>query len=261
MLRSSVNNKQSCPIPKKVRFSNPLLMCVNNDRKISYVCINCGAEIEELHKKYSSSVLKIMSCETCKQVADKYIEFEPIIILIDLVLLSQPAFRHVMYNTKFKIYAKILVVQLLFESYYVWIDAPKPFDVGEFASEKEFYFSFLLTSLDYILLVLMLQLWTKATNGSSHDLSTIHFVKAMTLAKVAKFFMIPLVIWSSNASDSASLRLLLVNGYYFLSVTQVLSILTNSSRRSSAFMTLVTIIVKHIVIVELNQRLRNVVMI
>lgn len=47
----------------------------------------------------------------------------------------------------FQIYAKILVVQLLFESYIIWIDAPKPLNEGEYASEKEFYFSFLLTAI------------------------------------------------------------------------------------------------------------------
>lgn len=109
-----------------------------------------------------------------------------------------------------------------------------------------------------MLLVVMFQLWTKVSHRS---LGTLKLVKAMTLAKIAKFFMIPIVIWSKNASDSSSLRLVLVNGYYFLSLMHVFSILTERSRKTSALMTLVTIIVKHIVIVELTQRIRNFVMI
>lgn len=172
------------------------------------------------------------------------------------------------------------MVQLLFESYIIWIDAPKPLNEGEYASEKEFYFSFLLTGIgksckttskarctinlpytDYLLLVLMFQLWTKVTNGSSNKLDTMYLVKAMTLAKIAKFFMIPVVIWSKNASDSASLRLVLVDGYYFFSLMHVLSVLTERSRKSSTLMTLLTVTVKHIVMVELTHRLRNLVMI
>ncbi|XP_037036404.1 protein ARV1 [Bradysia coprophila] len=231
------------------------------DHRLNYVCINCGAPVKELHKKYSSSVLKIMSCVACKQIADKYIEFEPIIILIDLVLLSQSAFRHVMYNTTFKIYAKVLVVQLLFESYIIWIDVPKPLNKVEYASEKEFYFSFLLTAIDYVLLVLIFQLWTNVPNRTAKGLGTVHLVKAMTLAKIAKFFMIPIVIWSRNETNSASLRLVLVNGYYFLSLTHVLSVLTECSRKSSAVKALLTVIVKHVVMIDLTDRLRNVVMV
>lgn len=39
----------------------------------------------------------------CHEIADKYIEFEPIVIVIDLVLLSRPTYRHVLYNTEFKV--------------------------------------------------------------------------------------------------------------------------------------------------------------
>lgn len=113
---------------------------------------------------------------------------------------------------------------------------------------------------DYALLILMFRLWTRVTNGAN-QLDAMHLVKAMTLAKIAKFFMIPIVIWSKNASDSSSLRLVLVNGYYFLSLVHVLSILTDCSRKSSTVMTLLTVVVKHIVMVELTHRLRNYVMI
>lgn len=41
--------------------------------------------------------------DKCHNVADKYIECEPIIILIDLILLSQPAYRHILYNTHFTV--------------------------------------------------------------------------------------------------------------------------------------------------------------
>lgn len=41
--------------------------------------------------------------EKCNQKADKYLEFEPVIILVDSVLLSENAFRHVLYNRDFKV--------------------------------------------------------------------------------------------------------------------------------------------------------------
>lgn len=41
--------------------------------------------------------------KNCNEIADKYIEFESIIVLIDLVLMSKPAYRHVLFNTEFKV--------------------------------------------------------------------------------------------------------------------------------------------------------------
>ena len=34
----------------------------------------------------------------CSKVADKYIEYEFILILIDIALIRKPAFRHLLYN-------------------------------------------------------------------------------------------------------------------------------------------------------------------
>lgn len=38
------------------------------------------------------------------EVADKYVEYDPVIVIIDLVLLRKEAYRHVLYNTQFKVY-------------------------------------------------------------------------------------------------------------------------------------------------------------
>ncbi|KAL9904021.1 ACAT-related protein required for viability 1 isoform 3-T3 [Glossina fuscipes fuscipes] len=69
--------------------------------KQTFICINCGCEVKELYKKYSN-VVKTVNCEKCHKVVDKYVEFEPVIILLDTVLLSQQAYRHILYNRDFK---------------------------------------------------------------------------------------------------------------------------------------------------------------
>lgn len=42
----------------------------------------------------------------CKGVADKYVEFEQITVVIDLALLQTPAYRHVLFNTDFQVLSK-----------------------------------------------------------------------------------------------------------------------------------------------------------
>lgn len=39
----------------------------------------------------------------CHEITDKYIEYEPVAILIDLILLTRSAYRHVLFNSKFKV--------------------------------------------------------------------------------------------------------------------------------------------------------------
>lgn len=89
--------------------------------KSSYICINCGNNVESLFRKYSPTVLKLTNCvrflpqkqhwdyialhfqEKCHRVADKYVEYDVIIIIIDLILLQQRAYRHILFNSNYKV--------------------------------------------------------------------------------------------------------------------------------------------------------------
>ncbi|VVC91103.1 unnamed protein product [Leptidea sinapis] len=69
-----------------------------------FKCVNCGAFAEALYRTYGPSVLKLTKCEICNGIVDKYIEYDPVIVMIDLVLMSKEAQRHVIFNTDFKTY-------------------------------------------------------------------------------------------------------------------------------------------------------------
>lgn len=58
--------------------------------------------------------------ENCGRLADKYIEYDPVIVLVDLVLLAKPAYRHLLYNSDFNSYWKLLIVLILGESFRKW---------------------------------------------------------------------------------------------------------------------------------------------
>lgn len=58
--------------------------------------------------------------EKCGSIADKYIEYDPVIVLVDLVLLNQSAYRHLLYNSGFKSYWKLIVILVLGESFRIW---------------------------------------------------------------------------------------------------------------------------------------------
>ncbi|XP_026313792.1 protein ARV1 [Hyposmocoma kahamanoa] len=73
-----------------------------------------------LYRTYGPAVLKLNKCNKCKGIVDKYIEYDPVIVMIDLVLMSKEAQRHVIYNTDFKSYWKLFIILILLETYGVW---------------------------------------------------------------------------------------------------------------------------------------------
>ncbi|CAG9772602.1 unnamed protein product [Ceutorhynchus assimilis] len=89
--------------------------------KSEYYCINCGEKTKSLFKKYSETVLKLTNCDNCNEIADKYLEYDIVIIIIDLILLNTMAYRHILLNTKFKHFWKLSVILILLESYCKWV--------------------------------------------------------------------------------------------------------------------------------------------
>ncbi|RVE44396.1 hypothetical protein evm_010966 [Chilo suppressalis] len=85
-----------------------------------FKCVNCGEPAAALFKTYGPSVTKLTKCVKCKAVVDKYVEYDPVIVMIDLVLMSKEAQRHILYNTEFKSYWKLLIILVMLETYGVW---------------------------------------------------------------------------------------------------------------------------------------------
>ncbi|GAB5578371.1 protein ARV1 isoform X1 [Prionailurus iriomotensis] len=65
-----------------------------------YRCIECNQEAKELYRDYNHGVLKITICKSCQKPVDKYIEYDPVIILINAILCKAQAYRHILFNTK-----------------------------------------------------------------------------------------------------------------------------------------------------------------
>lgn len=81
---------------KNINFNN------ENCDELKFRCVNCGHRLKELYKTYSPTIQKLAECDKCGKIADKLIESESLVIIIDLVLLSSQAQRHVLYNTSCK---------------------------------------------------------------------------------------------------------------------------------------------------------------
>uniref|UniRef100_A0A8D2ZR98 Protein ARV n=1 Tax=Scophthalmus maximus TaxID=52904 RepID=A0A8D2ZR98_SCOMX len=122
--------------------------------KVGFRCIECNEGATELHRDYSNGILKITICESCQKPVDKYIEYDPVIILIDAILCKTQAFRHILFNTSLDIHWKLCVFSLLCEAYLRWSllhgseQSGDPADIIRYTKEWEFYGMFGLAALE-----------------------------------------------------------------------------------------------------------------
>jgi lipid intermediate transporter len=54
--------------------------------------------VESLYVEYSETNIRLTRCGKCHKVADKYVEFELLLVLLDAVLHREPAIRHLLHN-------------------------------------------------------------------------------------------------------------------------------------------------------------------
>nr|CAD7264217.1 unnamed protein product [Timema shepardi] len=112
--------------------------------------------------------------ESCQQIADKYLEYDPVNIIIDLVLLNEQAYRHILYNYNFQ------------------IDTHSQLDL--FDRERSFYWTCLQTIIGSTMLFLIVCAITKVYRPP-HDCHYATLWKALVLASFCKFLLVPGLIW------------------------------------------------------------------
>ena len=113
-------------------------------------CTHCGSVLrdkggapcgelfdQELHTK--SGILKLMPCTACStDVADKYVEVDGALLLIDLALQSKQAYRHVLMNGNYwSLVLKMTLLTVICDGYIAWSSTAGTDEF--FEQEYEFY--------------------------------------------------------------------------------------------------------------------------
>ncbi|KAA0708919.1 Protein ARV1 [Triplophysa tibetana] len=203
----------------------------------AFKCIECNEDANELHRDYSNGILKITICASCKKPVDKYIEYDPVIILIDATLCKIQAFRHILFNTEINIHWKLCVFCLLCEAYLRWslLQGSKPSgdpaDIIRYTKEWDFYCMFALAALELAVFCtgVLLILWTvRRFNGASIEFHSL--LKGLLLSSYGKVLLIPAVIWEH---DFSPLCFSLIRLFVLTSNTQAIKVILNCSRRLS----------------------------
>nr|XP_057927393.1 protein ARV1 [Doryrhamphus excisus] len=197
-------------------------------------CIECNEKATELHRDYSNGILKITLCGSCQKPVDKYIEYDPVIILIDAILCKTQAFRHILFNTSLDIHWKLCAFCVLCEAYLRWSllhssePSGHPADIIRYAKEWEFYGMVALASLELAAFCggVLCLLWAVPGRLQGHDVWPL--LRALLLSCYGKVLLVPAVIWEH---DFSPLCLGLIKLFVLTSNSQAVRVILNCRRR------------------------------
>jgi len=211
---------------------------------ISKVCINCGLPVkdkcgrrlsqmydETLYKK--CKILKLVECGGCGEVADRYIEYEGTIILLDLALQNTAAYRHVLLNNNHWLtISKMAVLTLIVEGYcrWAWLNTGGEF----FEQEYEFYIKCGEAAAS-LLVYLCTSLLVHSLSHSRGSLPCL--VLGLLLAYCTRFLQLIALLWATT-----DFLWLFIEGLFYLTSSRVFQVMTGRGRASS----LVTMGVAHL---------------
>lgn len=206
------------------------------------MCTECGAPSKCLYSTFPrTNIIKIEHCSKCKKVVDKYIEFDPTLIFLDLLLLRTAAFRHVLCNREIgNIHWKLAVLCLFSDGYMKWItrntDPETPVAqyetkhnitediVFQAASQLQLYVMTSIAALELALLVCIVSsiyfilheffirfCTSDGTNSrwAIYSLSRSfpssfnirEVLKALLLANCGKLLQLPAIVWAQSSSQ------------------------------------------------------------
>ncbi|NXF52742.1 ARV1 protein, partial [Oceanites oceanicus] len=201
----------------------------------AYRCIECHGEAAELYRDYQRGVLRISICKSCQKPVDKYIEYDPVIILINAILCKTQAYRHILFNTKINIHGKLCIFCLLCEAYLRWLQLQDssqnidPDDLIRYAKEWDFYRMFGIASLEQtsFLLGIFITLWWMRPEMLKTKSDFILLLKALLLSSYGKLLLIPAVIWEH---DYTPLCLAFIKVFVLISNSQAIRVTLNLNR-------------------------------
>ncbi|KAJ5548015.1 Arv1 protein [Penicillium frequentans] len=98
------------------------------------ICIECSYPVSHLYSAYSRADdrsqgkgVRLTQCPRCQRFADKYVEYDFVVIFIDLVLIKPQVYRHLLFNRlgrdddRFdRSIIRLGVLLLLFDVYLTW---------------------------------------------------------------------------------------------------------------------------------------------
>ena len=174
-----------------------------------YVCVQCGAPQKELFMQISGQVIGLATCGECGATVDPYVEYEWLLLFIDLLLHKRQVWHHLLVNRwphdkrQFSLFFHCLRLT----SAVIFLDACvhkilAGWTFAQLGDSKVLPFLFAEWFIYVILMMvvvhtfLYLQSGTSSTLGSSGGKTRI--IAGFTLASAWKVGALPLLVWQPS---------------------------------------------------------------
>lgn len=233
-------------------------------------CVECGSEIKSVYREYGKGRFRLTKCETCGSFADKYVEYEFMLIFLDLVLHKTAAYRHLLFNRDQRTgrkYGPVTLALLQLFPVYVFLDgyikwlrlAPDASASGlalggrgspdpdpSLRSRHGLLGLLSLGELTAFIMGVVLMCRILSIRVPQWPFSP---VKAVLLASFGKFMVIPMMIWDYDISFAVAIhvfvlsctRLALQTLFNDTSMTQAVTVVTTAFFFRLAFLYLETL--------------------
>lgn len=159
-----------------------------------YICINCCHPSSSLFLKYSDNGIRLTPCSNCGRAVDAYIEYDIVLVIIDLMLQYIEAYRHFLMNTGNNRYChKLCIIFMLCNAYSKWIRwRIMSGDENAYDLEWEFYECLLQSLLEmasFVIVLALMSLQISATFSVNKTLQTFCIGSYGLLHHSWRFFM------------------------------------------------------------------------
>jgi len=183
---------------------------MNSEKRSRKYCTVCGAQLldknnrpaielydEELHRK--SNILKLMLCSSCGQVADKYIECDGPLLLIDLALQTKEAYRHVLFNGGYTpLIVRMALLTLICDGYIEWAHSTFP---GEFFEQEYEFYMMCLKIFIALMMFLGVVLSPCLIRSCSSKFNCGKLVLGLLLSYCSRFCNLIALLWAPKSSS------------------------------------------------------------
>ncbi|GBG67917.1 hypothetical protein CBR_g1036 [Chara braunii] len=182
------------------------------EAKEGMICVECGSEVQNVYHEYSRGNIRLTRCGTCHQYADAYVEFELVVLVIDLILHKPQAYRHLFFNLlrhdkqkRKALFWKAAILNLVLDSCWgpvlligtIQIPVDNLWLFALFASKSLVRAA--VRNLVYVAGVLLKEYWQRragATHGSVRSrFNWSDAIFALLLSSFFKFFLLPMMVW------------------------------------------------------------------
>uniref|UniRef100_A0AAF5RXW0 Protein ARV n=1 Tax=Wuchereria bancrofti TaxID=6293 RepID=A0AAF5RXW0_WUCBA len=159
-----------------------------------YICINCCHPSSSLFLKYSDNGIRLTPCSNCGRAVDAYIEYDTVLVIIDLMLQYIEAYRHLLMNTSSNRYChKLCIIFMLCNAYSKWIRRRvMSGDENAYDLEWEFYECLLQSLLEMASFMIVLALMSLQISAR---LSVNKTLKTFCIGSYGNVFAVLSVIW------------------------------------------------------------------